>query len=61
MPAIEEIILEIVPDEDVLQLRVGGTIIANAALEDGALVKLSHLGRSYAKRYKMRFVDVARN
>ena len=61
MPAVEEIILEIVHDEDVLQLRVGREIIASATLEDRALVKLSHVGRSYARRHDMRFVDAARN
>ncbi len=59
MPAVEEIILEIVPDEDVQ--GVGYEIIASAALEDRALVKLSHIGRSYARRHGMRFVDAARN
>ena len=61
MPADEEIILEIVPEEDVLQLRVGCKIIASAALEDRALVKLSYVGRSYARRHGMRFLDVTRN
>ena len=61
MPAVEEIVLEIVHDEDLLRLRVGQKIIARATLEDRALVKLSHVGRSYAKRNKMRFIDVARN
>ena len=61
MPAVEEIILEVVHDEDVLQLRVGCEIIASATLEDRALVKLSHIGRSYARRHGMRFVDAARN
>ena len=61
MPAVEEIILEIVPEEDVLQLRAGCKIIASAAVEDRALVKLSHMGRSYARRHGMRFLDVARN
>ena len=61
MPAVEEIILEIVHDEYVLQLRVGCEIIASAVLEDRALVKLSHMGRSYARRHGMRFLDVARN
>ena len=59
MPAVEEIILEI--DEYVLQLRVGCKIIASAVLEERALVKLSHMGRSYARRHGMRFLDVARN
>ena len=61
MPADEEIILEIVPEEDVLQLRAGCKIIASAAVEDRALVKLSHMGRSYARRHGMRFLDVTRN
>ena len=61
MPAVEEIILEIVHDEYVLQLRVGHKIIAHATLEDRALVKLSHVGRSYARRHDMRFIDVTRN
>ena len=61
LPAVEEIILEMVPDECVLRLRVGQKIIASAALADRALVKLSHVGRSYARRHDMRFVDVTRN
>ena len=61
MPAVEEIILEIVHDEDLLRLRVGQKIIARATLEDSALVKLSNVGRSYARRHDMRFLDVARN
>ena len=61
MPAIEEIILEIVPDEEVVQLRIGREIIASAALEDRVFVKLSQMGRSYARRHGMRFLDVARN
>ena len=60
MPAVEEIILEIVPGEDVLLLRGGWEIIASAALEDRALMKLSHMGRSYARRHDMRFLDLAR-
>ena len=61
MPAVEEIILEIVPQEDVLRLRVGQKTIAITELEDRALMKLSELARRYARRRKMRFVDVARN
>ena len=61
MPAVEEIVLEIVHDEEVLQLRVGCQIVASAALEDRALAKLSQMGRSYARRHGMRFLDVARN
>ena len=61
MRALEEIVLEIVHDEEVLRLRVGQKIIAESALEDRALAKLSHVGRSYARRHKMRFVDVTRN
>ena len=61
MPAVEEIVLEIVHDEDLLRLRVGHKIIAHATLEDRALVKLSHVGRSYARRQDMRFLDVTRN
>ena len=61
LAAAEEIVLEIVPEGDVLRVRAGQKIIAFAALEDRALVKLSHVARSYAKRKKMRFVDVARN
>ena len=61
MPAVEEIILEIVPQEDVLRLRVGQKTIAITELEDRALVKLSELARRYARRRKMRFVDVTRN
>ena len=61
MPAVEKIVLEIVTDEDVLRLRVGQRIIASATLADRALVKLSHVGRSYARRHRIRFVDVTRN
>ena len=61
MPAVEEIILEIVPQDDVLRLRVGQKTIAITELEDRALVKLSELARRYVRRRKMRFVDVARN
>ena len=61
MPAAEEIVLEIVPQEDVLRLRVGQKTIAITELEDRALVKLSELARRYARRRKMRFVDVTRN
>ena len=61
MAAAEEIVLEIVPEGDVLRVRAGQKIIALAAREDRALVKLSHVARSYARRNKMRFVDVARN
>jgi hypothetical protein len=61
MPAVKEIILEIAPGEDVLQLRIGWEIIASAAIEDRALMKLSHVGRSYARRHDMRFLDVTRN
>ena len=51
----------IVPQEDVLRLRVGQKTIAITELEDRALVKLSELARRYARRRKMRFVDVTRN
>ena len=61
MTAVEEIVLEIVPQEDVLRLRVGQKIIALTELEDITLVKFSELARRYARRRKMRFVDVARN
>ena len=61
MRALEEIVLEIATDEDVLRLRVGQKIIARATLEDRTLVKLSHVGRSYARRHDMRFLDVTRN
>jgi len=61
MPAAEEIVLEIVPQEAVLRLRVGQTTIAITELEERALVKLSELARRYARRRKMRFVDVTRN
>jgi D-arabinose 5-phosphate isomerase GutQ len=61
MAAAEEIVLEIVREEAVLRLRAGQKIIAFTALEDSSLAKLSHVGRSYARRNKMRFVDVARN
>ena len=61
MAAVEEIVLEIVPQEDVLRLRVGQKIIALTELEDITLVKFSELARRYARRRKMRFVDVARN
>jgi hypothetical protein len=61
MPTVEEIILEIVPQDDVLRLRVGQKTIAITELEDRALVKLSELARRYARRRKMRFVDVTRN
>jgi hypothetical protein len=61
MAAVEEIVLECVPEEDVMRLRVGYQIIASAAVADRALVKLSHVARSYARRHKMRFVDVTRN
>jgi hypothetical protein len=61
MAAAEEVVLEIVPEQDILRLRAGQKIIALTALEDRALVKLSHVGRSYARRHKVRFVDVARN
>ena len=61
MPTAEEIVLEIVPQEGVLRLRVGQTTIAITELEDRALVKLSELARRYARRRKMRFVDVTRN
>ena len=61
MPAVEEIVLEIVHDEEVLQLRVGCQIVASAALEDRVFVKLSQMGRSYARRHGMRFLDVTRN
>ena len=61
MPAVEEIILEIVPGEDVLQLRVGQKTIARTALEDLTFVKFSEVARRYARRRKMRLVDVTRN
>ena len=61
MAAADEIVLEIIPEGDVLRVRVGQKTIAVAALEDRALVKLSHVARSYARPNKMRFVDVARN
>ena len=61
MATVEEIILEIVPQDDVLRLRVGQKTIAITELEDRALVKLSELARRYARRRKMRFVDVTRN
>jgi|SoiMethySBSTD1v2_1073268.scaffolds.fasta_scaffold4575281_1 hypothetical protein len=60
-PYVEQVVLEIVHDEDALRLRVGQEIIARATLEYRALTKLSHVGRSYARRHDMRFVDVARN
>ena len=61
MPTVEEIILEIVPQEDVLRLRVGQKTIALTTLEDLTLVKFSEVARRYARRRKMRFVDVTRN
>ena len=61
MAAAEEIVLEIVPEGDILRVRAGHQIIASAELEDRALVKLSELARRYARRRKLRFVDVARN
>jgi hypothetical protein len=60
MTAVKEVYLEIVPEE-ALRLRVGQETIAFTALEDRALVKLSHLGRRYARQRKVRFIDVARN
>ena len=60
MTAVKEIYLEIVAG-DVLRLRVGQETIAFTALEDRALVKLSEVARRYARRRKMRFVDVTRN
>jgi hypothetical protein len=57
----DEIVLEIVPEGDVLRLRVGQKTIALTELEDLALVKLSQIARRYARRRKMRFVDVTRN
>ena len=59
--AAEEIVLEIVAQEDVLRLRVGQKTIALIELEDLAFVKLSQVARRYARRRKMRFVDVTRN
>ena len=44
-----------VSDEDVLRLRVGQKIIASAAVEDRALMNLSYMGRSYARRHGMRY------
>jgi hypothetical protein len=61
MAVAEEIVLEIVPEGDVLRVRAGHQIIASAAVADRALVKLSHVARSYARRHKMRFVDMTRN
>ena len=61
MATADEIVLEIVPEGDALRLRVGYQIIAIAAVADRALVKLSHVGRSYAKRHNVRFLDVTRN
>ena len=61
MPAVEEIILEIVPGEDTLRLRVGQKTIARTALEDLTFVKFSEVARRYARRRKMRLVDVTRN
>ena len=61
MAADREIVLEIVPDEDKLRLRVGHQIIARATVADRALMNLSHTGRSYARRHRMRFVDLTRN
>jgi hypothetical protein len=57
----EEIVLEIVPEGDVLRLRAGHEIVASATVADRALLKLSYVGRSYARRHRMRFVDVTRN
>ena len=61
MAAVEEIVLEIVPQEDVLRLRVGQKTIAITELEDRAFVKFSEVARRYARRRKMRLVDVTRN
>ena len=61
MAAAEEIVLEIVPEGDVLRLRVGQKTIAFTPLDDRTFVKLTQVGRRYARRNKMRFVDVARN
>ena len=58
--AVKEIYLEIVAGY-VLRLRVGQETIAFTALEDRALVKLSEVARRYARRRKMRFIDVTRN
>ena len=61
MPAVEEMILEIVPGEDTLRLRVGQKTIALTELEDITFVKFSEVARRYARRRKMRLVDVTRN
>jgi len=61
MPAVEEIILEIVPGEDTLRLRVGQKTIAVTEPEDITFVKFSEVARRYARRRKMRLVDVTRN
>jgi len=42
-------------------LRVGKKIIALTELEDITFVKFSEIARRYARRRKMRFVDVTRN
>ena len=54
-----QIVLEIVAD--LLRLRVGREIIATAALADRAVVILRDVGRTYAQRRKVRFVDMTRN
>ena len=61
MAAVKEIVLEIILEHDLLRLRADHRIIASAAAADRALLRLSSVGRSYARRHKMRFVDLTRN
>ena len=46
---------------DTLRLRVGQKTIAVTELEDITFVKFSEVARRYARRRKMRLVDVTRN
>jgi hypothetical protein len=55
----DQIVLEIVAD--LLRLRVGHEIIASAALADRAVVILRDVGRTYARRRKFQFIDMATN
>jgi hypothetical protein len=55
----DTVILEIIATD--LRLRVGRNVLFTAVLADRAVVKLRHVGRSYAKRRRLRFLDLTTN
>jgi hypothetical protein len=55
----DQVVLEILTD--LLRLRAGSEVIATATLADRAVMILRDVRRTYARRRKIRFVDMTNN